>query len=151
MYNIINAHEYHKGIEEAARYIHGKWGRPTNFAFYLDAIRNSSADASHLPVFYLIMKGDEICGCSALIVNDFISRHDLYPWFACVFVEEKHRGKKLGRMMMDRGAEDAKKMGFDAMYLTTELDGYYEKYQWVRIEDGYELDGSPTMIYCRNL
>ncbi len=151
MYEIINAHEYNRGIDEAAHYIHSKWGRPTNLPFYLDAIRNSSDNASRLPVFYLVMNGDEICGCSALIVNDFISRHDLYPWFACVFVEKDHRGKKLGSMMMDRGAKDAKKMGFEKMYLTTDLDGYYERYQWFRIEDGFEMDGSPTRIYCRNL
>ncbi len=151
MYRIINAYEYCEGIEAAARYIHGKWGRPTNFPFYLDAVKNSSVDATHLPVFYLIMKDNEICGCSALIVNDFISRHDLYPWFACVFVEKEHRGQKLGSMMMDRGAQDAKKIGFEKMYLTTDLDGYYERYEWVRIEDGYELDGSPTRIYERNL
>ncbi len=151
MYQIINAHEFSKGIEAAARYIHGKWGRESNFPFYLDAVVHSSADATSLPVFYLLLDGDEIAGCSALIANDFISRHDLQPWFACLFVEEKYRGKRLASLMMDRAEKDAARIGFGEMYLTTDHDGYYEKFGWIRMEDGFDPSGERSRIYRRQV
>ena len=40
--------------------------------------------------------------------------------------------------------------GFPRLYLTTDHDGYYEKYGWKRIEDGYDRDGAACRIYVRN-
>ena len=86
MYQIINVNDYSGGIAEAASYFHSKWGNEGNFMFYLDAMLHSSNEKDGLPRFYLLLKSKEIVGCYALIVNDFISRHDLMPWFASLLV-----------------------------------------------------------------
>ena len=149
MYKIINAHKYKEGIEAAAKYINSKWGSPANLLFYLDAMKNAYDDEDKIPKFYLLMKDDDIAGCCAIITNDFISRHDLYPWMGCLYVEETHRGKQLGRKMLDFCVAEASKMGYDEIYLTTDHEGYYEKYGWIRIKDGYEPSGEVTRIYMR--
>jgi N-acetylglutamate synthase-like GNAT family acetyltransferase len=91
--------------------------------------------------------GKEIVGCYALIVNDFISRHDLLPWFACLFIEEPERGKRLSGRMFDHAKLEARGAGHDTIFLTTDHSELYEKFGWERIEDGYDLDGERTRIY----
>lgn len=152
MLTIVNAKEYNRGIDTAIGYIHGVWGNENNYAFYKDAILHSSLSGKPLPQFFLLLKNDEPIGCSALITNDFISRHDLYPWMACLYVAENERGNQYGNLLMEHAEQEAKKAGFPSIYLTTDHDGYYEKYGWTRIEDGIDLfSGKPSRIYKKDL
>lgn len=148
MIKIVNVHDFSGGLEKAAAYFHQAWSGISQ-VFYLDAIVHSSHPDQPLPRFYLLLKNDEPVGCYGLVTNDFISRHDLYPWFAALYVEEDERGHELGGLLLEHAAEEAKNAGFAALYLTTDHDGYYEKYGWNRIEDGYERDGTPAKIYTR--
>jgi len=146
MPKIINVLDHPNGIEAGIKYIHSKWGNQNNYAFYQDAIINSSHDS--LPQFYVMIENDKIIGCSALITNDFISRHDLYPWVACLFVEKEHRGKKYGNELLEHARAQSKLAGFDKVYLTTDHEYLYERFDWERIEDGIDLFSSePTRIY----
>lgn len=147
MIEIVNVREYSGGLDEAVKYIHSKWGNDENYDFYFDAIQHSSEPGKPLPRFFLLLKGGKITGCYGLVTNDFVSRHDLFPWFACLYVEEEHRGQELGKLMMEHAAKEAKKSGFSSMYLVTDHEGYYEKYGWRRIEDGYDPKGVKTRIY----
>ncbi len=147
MYTIINAKDYPNGLETAVQYIHSKWGRPENYPFYYDAINHSSEQDKPLPRFYLMLKETEIVGCYALLTNDLISRQDLYPWLGCLFIEATERGNQLGNYLMQHGIAEAKRLGFKKVYLTTDHDGYYEKYGWQRMEDGYDFWGNSTRIY----
>ena len=149
--HIVNVKEYPDGIEKAAAYIHDKWGSSENYQFYFDAIVHSSEPGRKLPKFFLLLDGDAIAGCYGLVTNDFISRHDLYPWFACLYIEEGERGKELGKLLMEHAEGEAKKAGFPSLYLTTDHDGYYERYGWRRIEDGFEPSGKRTRIYEKKL
>lgn len=89
----------------------------------------------------------KIIGCYALLTNDLISRQDLWPWLGCVFIAEAYRGKQLGSELLKHGKMEAIKLGYKAIYLTTNHDGFYEKYGWFRIEDGFELKGNNSRIY----
>jgi GNAT superfamily N-acetyltransferase len=151
MTQIINVRDY-CGLEKSIEYIHGIWGSERNYLYYYDAIINSSLPGKPLPRFFILLKSDRIIGCSALITNDFISRHDLYPWLACLFVDEKERGQSYGRLLIEYALSEAKSIGFSTVYLTTDHDGYYEKYGWQRIEDGYDLfTCKPSRIYTKTV
>ncbi len=147
MHNIINVKEYSKDIDIAIKYIHNIWGSKSNYPFYNDAILHSSEEGKPLPRFYLILDNEKIIGCYALLTNDLISRQDLYPWFGCLFIEKEYRGKQLGFELMKHGIIETKNLNFSALYLTTDHNGYYEKYGWIRIEDGFEFNGDRTKIY----
>lgn len=148
MTEIVNVHDYSGGLEEAAAYFHQAWSGISK-TFYLDAIIHSSGPAQPLPRFYLLLKNGKPIGCYGLVTNDFISRHDLHPWFAALYIEESERGQQLGSLLLEHATEQAAEAGFSALYLTTDHDGFYEKYSWKRIEDGYERDGAPAKIYAK--
>jgi len=147
-YRILDAHEHPDGLEAAIRYVHGKWGRPENLPFYRDAITHYGAT---LPRFFLLMRKDRTLGCGALIVNDFVSRHDLWPWYACHYIEPEERGQGLGQLLLTHAANLARSLGFRRVYLSTGHDGYYEKCGWERMEDGWEPSGARTRIYSLSL
>ncbi len=92
MYKIINVKDYEDGLEKGVAYIHGKWGNDNNYSFYLDAIHHSPVDKGSIPMFYLLLCQKEIVGCYGLIANDFISRHDLMPWFSSLYIGVKNMG-----------------------------------------------------------
>ena len=132
-------------LEKTIRYNCNNW--PLDDSIYDDCIRNSIDTEGKLPRWYLMLRGGEIIGSYGLIMNDFISRQDLWPWFAALFVEDSERGKNLGSMLLEHGRKEAEKLGFEKLYLCTEHVGYYEKYGWTKIGTGYHPWHESSSIY----
>ncbi|MFJ7995136.1 GNAT family N-acetyltransferase [Peribacillus frigoritolerans] len=92
----------------------------------------------------------EIIGCAGLISNDFISRMDLWPWICALYIDNSYRGRSLGKELLLRAKADAEKVGFNKVFLCTDHIGYYEKYGFTYIGDGYHPWGSSSRIYESN-
>ena len=114
---------------------------------YEDAIDHCINAKNDLPQWYVLEKENEIIGCAGLITNDFISRGDLYPWVCALFIDEKQRGHAYGSFLMDKAKRDAKKMGYNFLYLCTGHIGYYEKYGFKYIGHGYHPWKEESRIY----
>ncbi|CAM3623633.1 Acetyltransferase (GNAT) family protein [Vibrio aerogenes CECT 7868] len=147
MYQIVNCRDYDGGLEEAVRYIHRQWGSERNYAFYYDAISHSPQAPGGIPQFYVMLDREKIIGCFGLIINDFVSRHDLTPWVCSVYVDPAYRGKRLMNLYFEHAKKELAGSDYQTMYLVTDHDGLYEKFGWTRIEDGYDLNGDATRIY----
>jgi len=147
----VNFLDYAGGWQVAVDYYYSKWGGAFDRKFLEDAVEHSVTGGIGLPRFYLMLRGEKILGCGALVTNDLISRHDLWPWLAGLYVEEEERGQRLGAAMQDHLCGVARRMDYSKVYLTTDLDGYYEKNGWERMEDGYEFSGEATRIYFKAL
>lgn len=134
-------------LEKAVAYFWQHWGSESNFNFYKDCIENSLSNIESLPKFYLMLDKDEIIGCYALLTNDLISRQDLMPWFACLYVEEHYRNQGLAERLLNHGLNESKKRGFDTLYLSTDLNNFYEKKGWNYYSIGYGFSGDEIKIY----
>jgi N-acetylglutamate synthase-like GNAT family acetyltransferase len=122
-------------IDKAIDYNCRNW--PLDDNIYIDCIKHSVNTEGNLPRWYLMFREDEIIGSYGLIMNDFISRQDLWPWLAALFIEESERGKSLGSALLEHGRKEAKKIGFNKLYLCTGHTDFYEKYGWEKIGIGY--------------
>lgn len=114
---------------------------------YEDCINHCVKARSNLPNWYLLEKENKIIGCAGLITNDFISRMDLYPWVCAIFIDEKHRGNDLGSLLLNKAKSDSKSSGYEYLYLSTQHIGYYEKYGFEYIGQGYHPWQEESRIY----
>lgn len=112
--NIVSVREHPEYLEHAVDYFSGKWGISRNI--YHNCIVNSLATESPLPRWYLMIREDKIIGSYGLIVNDFISRQDIWPWLCAVYIEENERGKALGSRLLQHGRKEAARLGFPMVY-----------------------------------
>ena len=144
---VISVKESPEYKDRAIKYFQSKWASKESKMVYEDCITHCITSRNSLPMWYLLMNGDEIIGCAGLISNDFISRMDLYPWMCALYIEEAHRGNSYGALLMDKAKADAKQGGFSSIYLCTDHVGYYEKYDFHYIGDGFHPWGESSRIY----
>ena len=120
-------------------------GSEDNYKFYEDCMIHSTS--AKLPSFYVALEEGKIIGTYALLRNDINSRQDLCPWLACLYVDEGHRGKGIGSQLLQHGLEEAARKGYKTLYLTSDLEGYYEKYGWRNTGVAYGVGGGDIKIY----
>lgn len=145
---IVDIHGRPGIFEPAAEFFWRQWGSQRNCEFYRDAMLHSK-QPGRLPKFYLALEGGTILGSSALLANDLVSRHDLMPWVGCLYVIPEARGRRLGGRLLDHAAAEAGRMGHEAVYLCTDLEGYYEKYGWSFIDKAWLVNGEEVSVYRR--
>lgn len=143
---IISVRETPGYKERAIRYLQNSWSEVSPI-IYEDCITNCINAEQALPQWYLLEKNAEIIGCAGLITNDFISRMDLYPWICAIYIGENHRGNAYGALLIEKAKADTKAFGFDYLNLCTEHIGYYEKYGFEYIGQGYHPWEEQSRIY----
>ena len=143
---IISIREHPEYKDKAINYFQSKW-QTVLPVIYEDCINHSIGSMNPLPQWYLLEMGSSIIGCAGLITNDFISRMDLYPWICAVYIEKNHRGNNYGSLLIDKAKKDAKEAKFKYLYLSTDHVGYYEKFGFIYIGQGYHPWGDESRIY----
>lgn len=135
-------------FERAVQLYWNQWGTEKNFKFYHDCMLHSLDTCGDLPSFYIAIENESIIGTYALLRNDLISRQDIFPWLACLYVSPEQRGRKIGALLLKHALQETRKKGHDKLYLCTNLDGYYEKYGWSHLSKAYIFTGDETKIYA---
>lgn len=147
---IISVRENPEVKDTAISYIQKRWPE-TLPIIYEDCISHCVHAINPLPQWYLLTKGNDIIGCCGLITNDFISRMDLYPWLCALYIEDSHRGHAYAMQLIERTKSDCVKAGFPSLYLSTQHIGYYEKYGFTYLAQGYHPWGEESRIYVSTL
>lgn len=137
-------------INTAIDYFWKSWGNANNFKFYQNCIEHSLDKKDGLPKFYIGIENESIVCSYALLVNDIISRQDLYPWFACLYVNESKRNNGYGEQLLNHGLKETKSLGNDQLFLSTDLVNYYEKKGWNEMGIGYGVSGDKFKIYSKS-
>ena len=147
---IIELSERPELVDKAVDFFWTCWGNEKNFNFYRDCIVHSLHQDVPLPKFYLALDdGGNIAGTYALLTNDLISRQDLMPWFACLFVKEEHRNRGIAASLLEHGLLEANRKGYPVLYLYTDLVNFYERKGWQHICNGYNVGNLEVKIYAK--
>jgi N-acetylglutamate synthase-like GNAT family acetyltransferase len=98
-----------------------------------------------------MLDNDQIIGSYALLTNAIVSRQDLMPWFACLFVDKKYRSQGLAEELINHVINEPQKKGFNTLYLSTNLNDFYEKKGWNYDSKGYAVSADTIKIYSKEI
>lgn len=145
---IISASEHPEIAGQAVDFLTAAWpgvGRQ----IYEDCVVHSVR--AGIPEWYLLYRDTVPVGCAGIIMNDFISRQDLWPWLVALYIKEEARGQNLAAMLIERCKRDAAEWGYPVLYLSTDHTDYYERFGFRHIADGYHPGGDKSKIYSIDL
>ncbi len=148
---IVSVRSHPEMKELFISYFQLRWSSPESAPVYRDCITSCLGSRSPRPPGYLRMDGDNVAGGVGLITNDFISRMDLLPWLCALYIEEKYRGHRLSALLIQAAKDGARDAGFSELFLCTGHIGYYEKFGFSYIGDGYHPWGETSRIYRTEL
>jgi len=147
-FEILSVREHPSLAGDFIAFFQRRWASEDSMMVYDDCIRSCLSSKSPLPQWYAMRLDGRIIAGAGLITNDFISRMDLWPWLAALYVDEEFRGRALGSRLIRHALRDAARLGFDNLYLCTDHIGYYEKYGFEYIGDGHHPWGESSRIYA---
>jgi len=112
----------------------------------------AKSNIGRVPFILVAFDGDTFCGSAALFENDLDSMPELGPWLAGVFVAEGFRGQGIASKLVERVFDEAKKLGFDKIYLHTETAAkLYEKLGCKKICETKNDRGELTTVFVMSL
>ncbi|UUM29361.1 GNAT family N-acetyltransferase [Acinetobacter colistiniresistens] len=144
--NIIKLVNTPELLAQAAMWFSDKWEIPIEA--YRDSIQISIEQPGEIPQWYLILnKHQQIIAGAGVIENDFHDRNDLSPNLCALFVEEAYRKQNIARELLDFIRAEMKNLGFEKLYLVTDLDDFYEKCGWVFLTRVQDDEGELMKMY----
>ena len=69
---------------------------------------------------------DKLIGFISLFKYD--DNYDYTPWYATMYVKSIYRGKHYSKILNDALINECRNLGYDKIYLKSELINYYEKF-----------------------
>lgn len=144
---MVSVREQPERAAQIIAFFQKHWATEASARVYEDCIISCLTAENPLPDWVVLMDGKSIVAGAGLIPNDFISRMDLMPWLCALIVEPEWRGHALGARLIGRLRSEAAEMGFDHLYLCSDHVGYYEKYGFEYLADGWHPWGESSRIY----
>jgi len=114
---------------------------------FFASVIDSSLSTAGLPLTFIALQGTEIVGTVGLWRCDLISRQDLTPWLAALYVDPEWRTQGVGQQMQRFIREYSRAAGYENLYLWATFSGYYERYGWHFIGDALDYPNKPVRIY----
>lgn len=118
---------------------------------FFAALVQNSLRRDGLPITFIARDGERLAGTVGLWRSDLLSRQDLTPWLAALYVDADYRGQGLGEQLQQHAITAARQVGFHDLYLYASFRGYYERHGWQPIGGGMEYPAEPVTIYHRAL
>ena len=130
-------------VEDVADRIWKAWWRDAGVSLEdLTALVRSALGSAAIPSAFVAHRDGRFAGTASLIAHDMDARPHYTPWIAAVWVDEDHRGLKIGSQLVRKASDYAFAAGIKRLYLYCEpaKSPFYEGLGWTKIET--EVDGN---------
>ena len=143
---IINLSDRPEFKEQVTDWLWQAFGSENSRDFFASVVQSSLSGAD-LPQTFIALEGETLAGTVGLWRCDLISRQDLTPWLAALYVDEEFRSKGLGQQLQAFVLEQSRRSGFREVYLYAEFTGYYERFGWQYIGDALDYPDKPVYLF----
>lgn len=147
---IINLSERPEFQDAVTDWLWQAFGSENSREFFASVVKSGLTGAD-LPQTFIALDGDRLAGTVGLWRCDLISRQDLTPWLAALYVDEAFRSRGLGQQLQAFVLEQTRRSGFRELYLYAEFTGYYERFGWNYIGDALDYPDKPVRVYHQSL
>lgn len=100
---------------------------------------------------FIMTEGENIVSFCTLTQRDCIDDESLFLWVGFVFTSPEYRGKRYSGEIIEFACEEAKKQGYDKVYIATDHIGLYEKYGFTYLESRIDIYGEESRIYYKEI
>ena len=122
------------------------WASEVTKPLYEDHFKWMMQSNNVIPTWGVLLKDNTVIGCCGLIVNDFNSRMDVWPYLAAVYIEQSHRGHGYAKTMIKTMVEIGYKLGFYDIYCASDLVTFYESLGFRHIGKTYHPWGENELL-----
>lgn len=150
MITIENLRDFPQYRQQVIDWLWQAFGSDNSRAFFASVV-DSSLSTADLPLTFIALEREKIVGTVGLWRCDLISRQDLTPWLAALYVDKAWRSRGLGRQLQHFVSQYSQSAGFHDLYLWATFSGYYEQHGWRYIGDGVEYPDKEVRLYHRTL
>ena len=119
-------------------------------AFFASIVEHSQTPGA-LPITFVAVEGERLLGTVGLWRCDLISRQDLYPWMAALYVAPEARGQGLAGKLQQHVIDYARKQGYGELFLYSACRDFYERFGWQYIGEGLDYPASAVSLYRYDL
>ena len=131
---------------QVSRWLWEAFGDGLSPAFFESVVRHSQTPDA-LPITFIATEGDVLLATVGLWRCDLISRQDLWPWLAALYVDEPARGRGLAGQLQQHVIDYAKVQGYDELYLYSACRDFYERFGWQYIGDALDYPDTTVHLY----
>ncbi|WP_336709273.1 MULTISPECIES: GNAT family N-acetyltransferase [unclassified Cedecea] len=143
---IVPLYQAPQHAEQVTEWLWLAFGSQESRGFFASIVAASQREGE-MPLTFIALEGEKMVGTVGLWRCDLISRQDLWPWLAALYIDESQRGKGLGEILQRHVVEYARQLGFESLYLYSACKTYYERFGWRYIGDGLDYPDQPVHLY----
>lgn len=126
------------------------FGEATSRAFFASVV-NSSLIGADFPVTFVAVEAGRAVGTVGFWRCDLISRQDLFPWLAALYVDEHYRGRGVSGQLQQTVIDCCRQRGDRHLYLYSACADYYERFGWAYIGDALDYPATAVRLYHKAL
>ena len=135
---IINIKDDSDYLEEYIRLCSLEWGKSkseSEMKKYVVQKKDQILNDNKVISILGMLENDNLIGFISLFEYEDDEPKDLTPWYGTMYVKKEYRGKGYSKILNNEILKEAKKLGYDKVYLKSELINYYEKFGAIFIKD----------------
>jgi len=119
-------------FEVFARWLYTEWSEPRGESLSArKRMLSKQLNTSHLPVALVAYWQGQPAGIVSLRVKDLHTRPRLSPWLSALYVDDRFRGKGIGRALVHATEELARGLGYGHLHLfTADRQSFYMELGW---------------------
>jgi len=99
----------------------------------------------------LLTNGDELISFCTYAEKDDIQPTALSPWIGFVYTFPAYRGHRYAGRLLEEAEEIAKAEGVQAVHISTNHTGLYEKYGYEFYQMMNDMHGEPSRVYRKSI
>ena len=100
---------------------------------------------------FMLLDEQEIVSFCTYVHQDEINAPSMYPWIGFVYTFPEYRGHRHMGKLISYAEEIVKSNGFSNIYISTNQEGIYEKYNFEYYKNMDDIQGNDSRIYVKKL